>query len=271
MRTFGDYRIWNRLFKHALINNISVSSQSENLAAILLNHPKLVVAINHGPTIAPGIVNMALIDLFLKNGGADRTHIAVIWKYFYKVPVIRRMASYITQIDKAYTFDQFLKAFQQQQVNDLMVMPEGENCNFGNGIDIEPFLSPRFMEFAIRSNVPVLIAVHYGSQILQKSLPIHDQQMKYFKWLPQKDYLRLAETKRLSIPKLPKHQKASIWYSFKLYQPQITADQLSNDDKERDRQLWHEAETVRQLMQTMVGQMHTEACPSFMNSGVASA
>lgn len=56
--------------------------------------------------------------------------------------------------------DDLVHKLTRDGFNDCGIMPEGEYSNVGNGIDIQPFRSHRFIEAAVRAEVPVLLLAH---------------------------------------------------------------------------------------------------------------
>jgi len=258
MRTFDDFALNTQILKHFYTKKISISPSSEDLRSILKENKKLVVALNHGPMLAPGAVNVAIADIFLKNGGADRTPMGIIWKHFYKVPVLKNFVAYITQVEEAFNLDEFIDQFINKDYNDLMVMPEGENCCFGNGINIQPFLSPRFIEIAIRAETPILISIHHGTHVLASPLDVLPKYNRWFKKIiPDNSYARLNDTQMISMPKFGAG-KVDIEMSFKLYQPTLSIDQLADDKEERLSQLWEESTIIRTHMQQMMERVQSE-------------
>lgn len=257
MRPLEDYAFLSQLLKSLLIKKLVLSPSSEDLWGILQKHPKLVVALNHGPSMAPSYVDAGLLNLFLRYGGSERSFVGVVWKPFYAVPGLRQMAQFITQVEEPVDFNGFLSLFKSEGVNDFFVMPEGENCTFGNGIDIEPFLSPRFLEIAISADAPVLLAVHHGSHLLANNLAVSDRMQKLFKWFPQRTRDRVEATKNISIPRW---QGRLPWlqYTFKLYHPTLQLKELAKEPSERRAQLAEEGEKVRGVMQSMVEQLKQE-------------
>ena len=252
MRSFQDYTLLNEIFKRFTVDKIVLNKKSDDLWSIFKNNKKLVIALNHGPMMAPGYVNTSLLDILVKNGAADRTYVAVVWKHFYSIPGLGRLFKYMTQVEKPTSLKGFLEKYNAPGVNDLLVMPEGENCSYGNGIDIEPFLSPGFIEIAIRSNTPILLGVHHGTHLLANPVEISEKQANWFKWAPKKTFDRLKEARTISMPKPVFGKLPKLEYLFKLYQPSLKATELSEDKYERLEQLEKEAVLVRGTMQAMV-------------------
>lgn len=260
MRTIADYKWFGEALRALWIKDIEIDPQSDDLINIFKQHKKLVIATNHGPTLGP-IAGLAGYSTYYNQIGAgQRVPFAVTWKQFYDIPVLRQLARYVTQIKQVESPAGFAKRLQNGPYNDFWVAPEGDNCNFGNGRDIQPFLSPGFIEIAIRAEVPVLIAVHQGSEYWSHNLAINDrtQQLLGKLPLPQRYLERLADTGTLSISNIFKGRLSPCRLSFHLYQPQLTAEQLSEDRAERKQQLWVEANNVRDIMQTTIDRLGQE-------------
>lgn len=252
MRSFQDYTLYNEMFKRFAVKKISMHPKSQDLYSIFKKYPKLVIALNHGPMMAPGYVNTSLLDLLVKNGAAERTYVAVVWKHFYRIPGLGKLVRYATQVKQPTSVEGFLELFTDPKCNDLLVMPEGENCSYGNGVDIEPFLSPRFLEIAIKADAPVLLSVHHGTHLLATPVEISEKQTKWFKWAPKKSFERIQEARLLSLPKPRRSPLPKMEFMFQLYKPSLSAKELSDNKFERLEQLQQEAEVVRAKMQEMV-------------------
>ncbi|MFC3152275.1 hypothetical protein ACFOEK_14665 [Litoribrevibacter euphylliae] len=254
MKRFKDFSFVGKALTKVLTKKISFHPASDNMCEILSEHPQLVVALNHGPMLGPLATTIALNKLYSDNGGADRKPIAIMWRLFYQIPLYKYAIQYITQVDRGLNFDEFLAKMENEGFTDLLVKPEGENCNYGNGLDIEPFLSPRFIEFALRLNVPVLVMVHQGSEQWGKTLPVSSKLDPLLKKLPKKSYDRIRETRLLNIPKLTRRLK-ELKVMYKLYQPDISLSDLPDDIEQRKVMIAQEAEKVRSLMQSMMDEL----------------
>jgi len=261
VRTIGRYSLPFKLLQKIYIKKLILSPSSDNLKAVFSDHPKLVVAMNHGPMAAPIYVNLALSSLLTEHDISNRRYIAIIWKYFYKVPIYRQMAQFITQVKDPVSFDEFVDMFESPAVDDFYVMPEGENCCYGNGVDIEPFLSAKFIEIALRANTPILLAVHHGTHLLARPITISESVEKLFRWAPEKTYKRLQESKCISLPRI-KIRLPQLQFIFKVYNPTLTLSELSPDDSSRKKQLNAEGDKIRMLMQEMVGTLKHEKLKS---------
>jgi len=251
MRSVKDFSLMAGAMTKALAKRISFNPDSDNMADILAKYPKLIVALNHGPMLGPLASTITLNKLYMENGGEDRKPIVIMWRLFYQIPLYKYAIQYFTQVDRGLNFDEFLAKMTNDGFTDLFVKPEGENCNYGNGVDIQPFLSPRFIEFSLRLNTPILVLVHQGSENWAKTVPVSNRLDRFLSKLPPKSYDRIKETRLLSVPFLLKRLK-ELKVMYKLYQPEITAEDLNVDLEQRKAILSKEADKVRTLMQSMV-------------------
>ena len=156
-----------------LVKNLEIESSPE-LAEIVAQHKQLVCAQSHGPALGPVVYTLAMCHYFNKAGGGDRVPVAITHRLFYQMPMMNRLVRFITQVPHAVGFDEFVELFNSGEYNDLCLMPEGDHCNFGNGLDVMPFKSPRFVEIALRSRCPILIIAHAGGEAWGKPLPVPD-------------------------------------------------------------------------------------------------
>ena len=254
MRSIKDFSLLAGAMTSALANKISFNEKSDDMREILKKHPQLIVALNHGPMLGPLASTITLNKLYMENGGDNRKPIAIMWRMFYQIPLYKHAIQYITQVDRGLNFDEFLAKMENDGFTDLFVKPEGENCNYGDGLQIQPFLSPRFIEFSLRLKTPILVLVHQGSENWAKTLPVSKRLDPILKKLPKKSYERIKETRIISIPFLVKRLK-ELKVMYKLYQPKISADDLNVDIATQKSLLKQESDNVRELMQSMIDQI----------------
>ncbi|MBV1881233.1 MAG: hypothetical protein KUG82_06345 [Pseudomonadales bacterium] len=261
MRSIDDYNIFVQLVKKFSVKKVTTHAQSEDVAAILAAHPKLVIAMHHGPVTGGGHLISALYDILHKNGGDNRTPMWIVWKHFYTFPVVRHMIRWFTQISSHLKIDALLQLFNNEDSRDLLVLPEGELCFFGNGSDIQPFMSPKFIELAIRSHVPVLVVTHHGLHPVIKVIDLSGWKAKLLKpILPSQTARNLIEKNGImNIPVGLPGRLDELQFSFKLYHPSITEEQLAEDVGERQLQLLKESEAVRNIMIDAVAFMSSSA------------
>jgi len=258
MKTVDEFSLTTAMLKKLYINQIIISEKSQDLSRILKAHPKLVVALNHGPMAGAFAGLIGIADMFQKSGGSARRPFGITWRTFYQLPISKQIFSYLTQVDRGLNFDEANQLLSNSAFTDCFIMPEGELCNFGNGLDVQPFLSPRFIELAIRNKAPVLIVAHQGSEKWAWPVAVNDQYKSLFNWLPRNMRHSFKKSGIISIPKPLRRKLNQLYMSFYLYQPDIAEAQLAEDKAERVNQLQKEAQKVREQMQKMVTRLATE-------------
>ncbi|NRB39455.1 MAG: hypothetical protein HRU20_13460 [Pseudomonadales bacterium] len=258
MRSIEEFARWGYWLRAFTLDKLSIYPGDDAVREILENNPKLVIAMNHGTASAPSYVNPALMDVLLKNGGAKRHPVGVVWKHFYKVPGLKQAMTYLTQVDRPLSFDEFVEKFSHKDCSDFMVMPEGENCIFGDGIAIQPFMSSRFLELAIRTECPVLLAVHYGSHVNVKTRTISKKQAGWIKKVMPVAGEKVEASGMLTLPNFLGGKLPELKMAFELYQPQLTLDDLPADKDECKALLNEEAQVIRAKMQLMVDMLQAQ-------------
>lgn len=254
MRSVEDFALTNALLKQAYAGKVTLNGAgSEHLKDILAENPRLVVAMNHGPVAGPVAGAIGMLDQYLKNGGEHRKPVIIAWRGFYSIPVIKYGIQYLSQVRKPLNLNGYVAKLTEQGFTDVFVMPEGENCSFGNGLDIQPFLSPKFIELALKADAPILIAVHLGSEQWSSIYPLSKKLDPLFKRLPKKTFERIAETRQLNLFPLWLKKIPELKLSFKLYKPEITLEDLNAEN--RYELLQRESDKVRALMQGEIDEL----------------
>ncbi len=255
MRSIEDFSIANYFLKKYYTSDIEIFEQSDDLEAILEQHPKLIIAVNHGSAAAPAPVLAGIVDNFLKHGGSNRKPIMIVWRTFYKVPLIRHLVKYISQVNEGLSAKEFLHKFQHEGFTDLFVLPEGENCMLDDNDHIAPFLSPKFIEFAVRGNAPVLVVAHEGTEKMSTPFEFEDSHMKLMKWLPTRHFDILKRTKVLNYPHFFETNIDRIRLYYKLFEPSLSVEELREDQQELREQLTVESDKVHHLMSEMKSEL----------------
>lgn len=258
MRTVKDFHFVKRLLKTLYIKDVVIAKSSEDLDTILAQEPRLIIALNHGPMMGALAGLVGLADSMQKHGGEKRSPFGITWRKFYELPIAKQLLSFLTQINHGVGFDEACVLLQAEGFTDCVIMPEGELCNFGDGVAVLPFLSPRFIELALVNQCPVLIAVHHGSDRWAMPIKLDRRLEPLFKWLPQHMHETIKHSRTLSIPKPFKKKIPKLYMSFARYQPSLSLKTLSDNKEQRNQQLHKEAEIVRDKMKKMISLIITE-------------
>ena len=253
MRTVREFSRFSAFLRRSYVEKVSRFHGSDDLAEILGKHPKLLVAMNHGPMAGPLAGSVGIMHQYYKSGGEQRRPVIIAWRGFYRVPLIKHVVRYMSQVKNPPNLDGFVKKLTNGDATDIFVMPEGENCSFGNGRDIEPFLSPRFVELALKANTPILIAVHLGSELWSNIVPVSEKLDPVLRYLPRKSYERIRDTGQVNISLAGLKRIPELTMYFKLYHPKMTAEDLQRSDSHE--LLQAESDRIHELMQSMVDEV----------------
>lgn len=256
VRTYEDYRALVDPFLKLYVKRLLVES-SPPLEEILKAHPRLVIVQSHGPALGPLAYTFLLCRFMCDAGGGDRKPIAVTHRLFYKFPVLDRVATYLTQVAEPVSFDGFLARFKSGQYSDFCLMPEGDHCNFGNGLDIMPFKSTRFVEIAIRSGAPILVVAQRGAEVWGRTVSISESICDFLsKFLPDAIVQPMRTANTINMPWLTQ-RLATVKVKIALFQPPLLYDrQLTK--REYKVEVNRVAEEIRALMQSLVNNIPSD-------------
>lgn len=170
------------------------------LPGILAAHPRLLVIMNHGPALGPAPALTAFLQSVVRSGGGERVPFGVTWRGFHRVPGVRDLAALLTQSSRELDVEDLVERLTDGPFSDCCIMPEGELCNVGNGIDVQPFLSNRFVEVSARARLPILLVAHTGSENLAQTLPVPDALSPLATLLPRRLRQTMSQTGVVSMP-----------------------------------------------------------------------
>lgn len=247
MRPLSTFANLSRPFHRLFFQQISLNSSSSELQQILNAEPHLLIVLNHGHMFAPVISLPALHDILVRYGGGNRRVLTVTLKIYYQLPILKYFTHYLTQSLSNLNAKELIGKINSNSVDDILIMPEGEHCGFGNGIALEPFISPRFAEIAIRTNTPILLAVHRGTHYWTRHYPALG---KYIARLPQgtpwlserrrallnKDGMNLSRLRAGRLKRYP-------WF-IQLHRPTITAAEFEAANPEQQAKIIQQEATV---------------------------
>lgn len=225
------------------------------LAEILATHPRLVIVFNHSTPLSwlPAIALLA--TQACAKGGGERRPMGVMDRFFFSIPGLRMIAHQLTQTDHPLEFGELIEKFHAAIGSDIVIFPEGSNCFFGDPAEVQPFRSPRFVELAVRSETPILLCAHRGSEGWSTTVPIDPSWLSKLTLLPTvvSEFLghRLRETGLLTIPLLPKPLE-HFEMLCELYEPRLKLADLSPDPDEAARQIRSEADLVHAHLEAML-------------------
>lgn len=226
-----------------------------SLEEVFREHPRLIVALNHGTPLSWLPAVSLLASRACEFGGGDRVPLGVMDRTFFQIPVVRELAHLLTQAERAFSYNELSERFSERGDIDLVVFPEGSNCFFGEPQEIQEFRSPKFVELAIRTGVPILIGVHSGSEKWARALRIPEEMVDHLRILPQFafDFIekRVRKTGLFVLPLLPMPME-KFAMRVELYSPALKFEELSSDPGIRTTQVQEEAERVRDRMRAIL-------------------
>jgi hypothetical protein len=270
---FADLGWFSQGIRRVALDEVLVHPDSTDPRSILLEHPKLVVAANHGAAYGPLAAVAGYMTLMQELGMRERSYFGVTWRGLYRTPGVRQFARFVGQTDGVRSAAEYARLLREGPHHDFIVMPEGDNCLFGDGLRVQPFLSHGFVEVAVRAQVPILIATHQGSEAWAAHIRVGRQASGRFmdplarapggvghvlrRWSH-----RLRETEQITVWNPLKGRLPRLNLHFQLYRPSLTLDQLADDRMERRAQLMADGEEVRARMIGAVERMAGLAPPA---------
>jgi hypothetical protein len=250
MKTIGEFEPLMKQMMFYMANSTRFRCRPK-LAPLLAANERLVIALSHGSPLS-WLPSICLLATHIKaHGGADRTPIGVMDRLFFEIPIVRRIAHLVTQFERSLSSQEITQRMLANEVNDLVVFPEGSNCFFGEPSEIQEFRSSKFVEIAIRVQAPILICVHHGSEGWAKAISVETKILDFIDWLPQVAVefaeRRLRKTGLFALPLFP-HPMTQFAMSCEIYHPELTCSQLAIDPAKRLEQIQKEGEKIRQHM-----------------------
>ncbi|MGM0433313.1 MAG: hypothetical protein ACQEQ1_01505 [Pseudomonadota bacterium] len=228
----------------------------DQLAGILQAHPRLMIIMNHGPVLGPAPGLAALVRTMVRHGGGDRVPFGVTWRGFYRVPGVALLAERLVQTSADSGVEDVVARLCDGTFNDCGIMPEGEYSNVGNGIDIQPFRSQRFIEAAVRAEVPVLLLAHSGTEKLGRPVPIPAAARFLVARLPEHLRRAVNQSGVVSLPWLLGGRIPRLGLACELYQPDLSPGDLEEPGSAQ--QVTMNARHVRARLQRLVNHLVLE-------------
>ena len=222
------------------------------LHEILKREPKLLWISTHGPTLGAIALIAAIRKIGPENGAKDRIMLIVAERTLYDNPLGKQLAIYLSQMRQPMSLEEITTCMKNSPANDLLIAPEGGNSLFGDGVAVQPFRSPKFVEIAVRNNMPMVLYAHRGAEIWGKRRLYKKRWCKFYNILfSQHLHKKFKENGWIFHITFPR--RVPLFRIFlKLYFPELKAEALSEDEDLKMMQLWQEADKVKDQMQKMV-------------------
>jgi hypothetical protein len=213
----------------------------------IVKENRMVVVVNHATPLSWIPAMCLLATKVAKAGGGDRVPMGIVDKWFYSNPLTTMIAVYLTQSEKFLNFDQLILKFKKTKKVDLVVFPEGAHSFFEMNQSIKTFRSSRFIELAIKTDSPILLAVHKGSETWSKTFPVPAQIGALIMAFSEFFGKKILEHGSIGVPWIDKMDEFKMHVEF--YNLSLKQKDLKDDLEERKAQLKLEAEKIKIKMQ----------------------
>lgn len=253
-RRMRDYRP----FATRLVEKLSRSYSFEcdpPFEQVIAENPQLIHIIKHGRLLSWVFSEHVKILLMCQHGGDDRIPRGVVHRLVYKIPLLDRIPPYVNSF-KPESWEEIVTDIRAGRFNDIGILPEGDYCNFGDGVDMQPFRSYRFVEIALQAGCPLLLNVHIGTEAWGANIPLGPFAQRVAKQVSflRRGIERFGGDLPLSVQLWPS-RPIDFRLKMQLYHPSICYADLSADPLQRREQLAREGEAIRSAMQIMLDQL----------------
>lgn len=235
-------------FRPWFIKDIQLHPSSDCLESVINKHTNLLCIMNHGGFYGPWAAALAYHYLFLNHGGHARKPTGVAWRGFYKLPIYKQVTRYLTQLEHPLDYPGCQAILTNKTFNDLIILPEGTNCHYFNGRELQPFISPRFIELSIETQTPLLLFVHQGSEHWSIPVKMPERMMPLTRLLPKRYREGLERSRLINIPHMLSGSIPQLNVLCKLYHPSIHPSVLRDRAFAKDI-ITQEALKIRRMMQ----------------------
>ncbi len=230
------------------------------------SNQRTLFVINHGPACGPALFHLGIIPRLEDMGYGDLTYCGIVHQMLFNLPGGPRYGGIPKKGKKRYSVEDYVQVFEKEGLDTLVVAPEGEHCIYGNGLDIQPFRSPRSLEIALRAGCRIVLVMGKGFELWQKNVCIKDLWKKQLiqtcaEMLPRFDNIDeelLLKSDALSVQLMPWRVPDFHIYT-QHFVPELKAGDLARDLTKRRAQLWIEADRMRAQMQKMVDELKCNA------------
>jgi len=250
-RTFDELSIFAKTMRNVFAKEYEFDCTPE-LSTLIQDYPKVVWCLSHGSMIGWTSFGFPPFLELIKRGGGSRIPILIMHDIFYQLPILNRIARRMSNVKGPLSKKQFIHYFKSSGCTDLILSPEGDNCNFGEVYEIRPFKTAGFMEIAIEMECPILMIVHSKTDDLRIKIPVNNTGLKIIKRLPYfKRYHNIADQTRLINLSLFPKRTDFLRFKGELYFPELSKAELSSSPKKRQKQLWDECDKFRSKFQML--------------------
>lgn len=239
------------------IQQVSFTSEPA-LEKLLAANTRLIHVVSHGPMLGPWPVGAWMAQHIADSGGGERRPFAEAHRLLFNVPFVGDFISRTFNTEGPFRFEGVLQRLIEGELTDYIVLPEGDNCNFDDQDYLRDFRSHRYLELAIRAQVPLLLTVHRGTEAWSTAVRMDEFSMRALHLLAPILYHRLAQHRIFNFPALPT-PIPHLRIASKLYTPKLTAAALPDDPTEVKALVREESHHVRGIMNDMLHALDKQA------------
>ncbi|MBF0237642.1 MAG: hypothetical protein HQM12_08050 [SAR324 cluster bacterium] len=223
---------------------------------------RTIAVFNHGPFSGPLASACAMISRMNKLGFGHKRFNSIAHPIVMSFPGLAKALGLPMHGKKRFGVEDYIQLFEDNQMDFLGVAPEGEYSMYGNGLDVQPFRSPKSIEIALRARCDIMLVICKGFEKWQKTINIQQPWRKKLlksimlaqPFVDKIDDAFLKNADHYGLPWLMTRIPHLTVYT-KRYYPQLQAEDLGHDPKVRRQQLQVEADRMRSVMQDMVNQL----------------
>ena len=256
MRNLAEYEPYLTTLLSLVAPKTSLNSEP-SLKDIMASEKKLVIAVNHASPLSWVPASALLAREVVRAGAGDRIPRGIMDQFFFDFAPLKPIAQYVSQSKEYLNFDELVDHFENAEQADLVIFPEGSNCFFGRPDEIQKFRSPRFIEIAVRADVPILVCTHSGSESWGQPFKFPPTFSAVIPFLPPWAQKGIANSGMVTMPNFPVPLE-DFRMQCELYRPKLKASDLSEDKHERRAQLHQEAEHVRSIMESTLASLQEQ-------------
>ncbi|PCI25325.1 MAG: hypothetical protein COB67_10820 [SAR324 cluster bacterium] len=230
-----------------------------SLREVLGQHDQVVHFFNHVSMLSWIPAFTYYLNRISETGFGYRKWHLVYNPLFAKNPIMQRLIK-LAGMNEHQSYGGLLRGIREKTITDLFVAPEGANCIFGKTEEIRPFITHMTLDLVLRTEMPLLLTVHQGSEAWSKSVKLSPRLLSLLELVDQKIWRSICFNKNKSLALLSNSPYLS-WFhfprriaSFRMKSELFPLDYAyyqSLSGNEIQEYLQEESEKIRQRMQAI--------------------
>lgn len=267
--TLSDIRKIMDLIVLMFTDNIDSQLSSEALSQLVKNNWRTIHIFYHGHMWSWIIFHAIIVRDLIEAGGGNRVPFGIFHKFLANGPFLKKVLRKFANVEPIYGFAHLKEILSSGPYTDVGIYPEGHNAFFSDGKTVQKFVSDRFVELAIETDFKICIHVFSGARFHYFPIMLNSVTKKVYQMLPLFEEKLLSTQEELKIPilrKIPLVRSKS-----EVFIVNLKKEELSNTPAIRKKQIHEEANRVRERMQQMLNEVHSELDVITANSPVAVA